>query len=34
VQRNGQPDLSSLFTTLKNPNVFALAEGVMKELDL
>ena len=34
AQRNGQPDLGTLFTTLKNPNVFTLSEGEVKELDL
>ena len=34
VQRNGQPDLATLFTTLKNPNVHTLAEGDVKDLDL
>ena len=34
VQRNGQSDLGTVFTTLKNPNVFTLSEGEVKEVDL
>jgi Carboxypeptidase regulatory-like domain len=34
AQRNGQPDLGTLFTNLKNPNTFALSEGEVKEMDL
>ena len=34
AQRNGQPDLGTLFTNLKNPNTFTLGEGEIKEMDL
>jgi protocatechuate 3,4-dioxygenase beta subunit len=33
-QRNGQPDLSSLFTSMKTPNTLSLGEGETKEIDL
>lgn len=33
-QRNGQPDLTSLFTSMKTPNTLTLGEGETKEIDL